>query len=151
MLKENEKFEVIEVTEQDTTKADGTILKQSLDAGTAVEKGAKITITINQIEKIVEANATINLKSILNYTGSSGNSNTNIYNNTSTGIQVEEAEVKVVVGNDTVYNKTHKKYETNIGVKFSGIGTVDLKIYVDNILQKRQQVNLSEQNSVTFE
>ncbi|MCI8519484.1 MAG: PASTA domain-containing protein [Clostridia bacterium] len=155
MLKENDKFEVTEITEQDTTKADGTILRQSLDAGTTVEKGAKITITINQIEKIVDATATINLKSILNYTPQTNSSNTNSGNygagNTNTSTKADEAQVKLVVGEDTVYNKKHKKSETNIKVNFSGLGTVDVKLYVDDILQSRKQVNLSETNTVVFE
>jgi len=59
------------LTEQDTTKEDGTVIKQSLDAGSTVEKGANITITVNQIQQLVNGTATINLKSILNYVGRS--------------------------------------------------------------------------------
>ena len=36
------------VTTEDTTKADGVVVKQSLEAGTEVEKNATITITINK-------------------------------------------------------------------------------------------------------
>lgn len=143
------------LTEQDTTKADGTILKQSLDAGTEQEKGANITITVNQIEKIVDATATINLKSVMNYDSQNTNTSTNTMNNgvwnTTTDPQGRRAQVKLVVGNDTVYNQTHKISETNINVKFSGIGTVAVKLYVDDVWKDTKQINLSTTNTVTFE
>ena len=158
MLKENDAFEVYEEIVEDTTKTDGTVIEQSLQVGTEVEKGAKITIKINQIEKIVDATAIINLKSVLNYTPQSNTTNTNTSNtntnssgNTNTQTQAEQADVKLVVGDDTVYNQKHKKSETNIKVNFSGKGTVEVKLYVDGILKKREQVNLKEKNSVTFE
>ena len=143
------------LTEQDTTKADGTILKQSLDAGTEVEKGSNITITVNQIEKIVEATATINLKSVMNYNSQNTNTTNNSVNNgiwnTTTDTQGKNVAVKLMVGNDIVYNQTHKTSETNINVKFSGIGTVAVKLYVDDVWKDTKQINLSNTNTVTFE
>ena len=144
------------LNEQDTTKEDGTVLKQSLDAGSTVEKNANITITVNQIQQLVNATATINLKSIMNYTGSN-NTNTsqngNNNNNTNTNISSEPKSVKVklVVGEDTVYEKNHKESETNITASFSGVGTVTVKLYVDDIWKATKQVNLSRETKVTFE
>ncbi len=141
------------LTDQDTTKEDGTILKQSLDAGTTVEKGANITITVNQIQQIVNATATINLKSIMNYveqnTNVSGGGSTG--GNTNTSNNAKTVRVKLVVGDDTVYDKNHKESETNIKINFSGIGTVTVKLYVDDILKQTKQPNLSRETTVTFE
>ena len=156
MLTKDEMFTITAtLTEQDTTKADGTILKQSLDAGTEVEKGSNITITVNQIEKIVEATATINLKSVMNYNSQNTNTTNNSVNNgiwnTTTDTQGKNVAVKLMVGNDIVYNQTHKTSETNINVKFSGIGTVAVKLYVDDVGKDTKQINLSNTKTVTNE
>ena len=63
----------------------------------------------------------------------------------------KNVKVRLVVGNDTVYEKSHKENETNIKVDFSGIGTVQVKLYVDDILKGTRQPNLNEVNTVTFE
>ena len=139
--------------EEDKTKEDGTILKQSLNPGETVEKGDKITITVNQIQQVVNGTATINLKSVLNYTTQYTNSTTqsNSTGNTQVEVPPKNVKVKVVVGNDTVYNQTHKENETNVKANISGIGTVEVKLYVDDVLKERKQVNLSKETSVTFE
>lgn len=137
------------LTEQDTSKGDGTVLKQSLDAGSSVEKGATLTITVNQIQQLVNATATINLKSVVKYTpGTSPSGN----NTVTPGVSdAKTVAVKLVVGEDTVYNKNHKESETNIKVDFSGIGTVTVRLYVDDILKSTKQINLSEINTIIFE
>lgn len=143
------------LTEQDTTKEDGTILKQSLDAGSTVEKGANITITVNQIQQLVNGTAVINLKSVLNYTPKYTNSSSNGSNGNQTNTKVEidpkTVKVRVVVGDDTVYDKNHKENETNAKVGFTGVGTVTVKLYVDDILKATKQVNLNREQTVTFE
>lgn len=144
------------LTEQDTTKDDGKVLKQSLEAGSSVEKGMALTITVNQIQRLVDATVTINLKSVLNYKPKYTNTtNTNETNTNNTNTQVEvpakNVKVKLVVGNDTVYNETRKEDETNIKVNFSGVGTVTVKLYVDDVNKGTKQVNLSETQSIVFE
>ncbi len=131
------------LTEQDSTKGNNTILKQSLEPGSTVEKGTTLTITVNEIAQIVNATATINLKSILNYASSYDGSDYDPY--------AEDVELKVVVDNDTVYSARHKENETKIKVNFSGVGTVTVKLYADDILKQTKQVNLSEATTVTFE
>lgn len=145
------------LTEEDKTKNDGTILKQSLNPGDTVEKGSSMTITVNQIQQLVNGTAIINLKSIQNYTPQYNNkpSGNTVGNQAGDTTQVEippkTVQVKVVVGNDTVYTKAHKENETNIKVPFTGIGTVEVKLYVDDILKGTKQVNLSSTQTVTFE
>lgn len=148
------------LTEEDTTKEDGTVLKLGIDAGTSVEKGSTLTITVNQIQKIINATATINLKSVLGYTPTYTNSgtNSNTQNNTgSTNTMVEvppkTVKVKLVVGNDTVYEENHKENETNIKINnISGIGTIQVKLYVDgNLKGGTKQVNLNKETNIVFE
>ena len=56
------------LNEENTKKENGKVLKQSLEAGSTVEKGSNITITINKIAEVVQATVNINLKSLLKYT-----------------------------------------------------------------------------------
>lgn len=142
------------LTDQDTTKEDGTILKQSLDAGSTVEKGANITITVNQIQQLVNGTAIINLKSVLNYTPKYTNTSSSGEGGSQTGsteINPKNVKVRVVVGDDTVYDRSHKENETNVKVGFTGVGTVTVKLYVDDILKSTKQVNLNREQTVTFE
>ncbi len=140
------------LTEEDSTREDGTVLKQSLNAGDSVKKGSNITITVNQIRQMVTGTATINLKSVLNYTEPTAPSDPDdneVGGGTTSG--PKSVKVKVVVGNDTVYSSSHKENETNIKTNFSGIGTVYVKLYVDDILKDTKTVNLNETTSVIFE
>jgi len=57
----------------------------------------------------------------------------------------------LVVNDDTIYSENHKENETNVKASFSGVGTVTVKLYVDDILKGQRQVNLSKEQTVTFE
>ncbi len=141
------------LTAEDKTKTDETVLKQSLEGGSTVEKGSSITITVNQIQQAVSGTVKINLKSILNYTQKYENKQNTITNTVDkVAISPESVEVKVVVDGETVYKKSHKENETNISVPISGIGTVTIKVFVDDILGNRTKtVNLNEQSEIIFE
>ena len=52
------------IYEEDTGKDDGTVLKQSIDAGKEVAEDSSITITVNKVAQEKSAKITIDLKSI---------------------------------------------------------------------------------------
>ena len=58
-------LKVVTTTDEDSSKDNDTVLKQSVDAGTEVEEGTSVTITINSITQTKNATLTINVKSIL--------------------------------------------------------------------------------------
>ena len=58
-------LKVITTEEEDTSKDNGVVLKQSISAGESVEDGSTITITINKIAEIKTATLTVNVKSLL--------------------------------------------------------------------------------------
>ena len=60
-------------------------------------------------------------------------------------------KLKVVVGTDTVYSEMQKKDKTNISVGFSGVGTVTIKVYVDEVLKTTKQLNLNNSTTLTIE
>lgn len=141
------------ITTEDRAKDDGTVLKQSIDPGTTVEKGSSITITVNQIQQLKSGTAKINLKSALNYTPQYENkpgSSTNTIDKVP--IPAKSVKVKVTVDGETVYEKSHKEDETNISAPISGFGTVTVKVFVDDVLGNRTKtVNLNNQSEVVFE
>ena len=55
------------IYEEDKTKNDGTVLKQDKEAGTTVDEGTEITITVNKIPQIKNGIVTINVKSLTGY------------------------------------------------------------------------------------
>ena len=103
---------------EDTTKDNGIVLKQSLNAGDTVEKGSNMTITINKIEEFITGTVNLNLKSLLG---------TNIeYVETEeedTGETIKTAkvsEVKIVAGTDTIYSKKVAQDKTDIKATVTG-------------------------------
>ena len=134
-------LEVEVVNEEDTTKENGIVLKQSIEAGKTVDEGTKIIITENKIAEIKTGKIDINLKSI---TG---------------GIKLDaegneinpEATVTVKVTSagkeETVYNEKHRKDTSTIIFDVKGVGTITIKVYVDDVLKRQTQMNLNSSDT----
>lgn len=134
-------LEVEVVNEEDTTKENGIVLKQSIEAGKTVDEGTKIIITVNKIAEIKTGKIDINLKSI---TG---------------GIKLDaegneinpEATVTVKVTSagkeETVYNEKHRKDASTIIFDVKGVGTITIKVYVDDVLKRQTQMNLNSSDT----
>ena len=138
------KLKVKEVIyQEDKTKDDGIVLKQDKEAGTTVDAETGITITVNKIEKMKTGKVIVNVKSVTGYKEPE--------NENTVGTTSKRAKVKIVVGDDVIYNDTVNKTETNLSKEFQGIGTVTVKVYIDDILEKTVQLNLNEKTSVTVE
>lgn len=128
---------------EDKTKDDGIVLKQDKEAGTTVDAETGITITVNKIEKMKTGKVIVNVKSVTGYKETE--------NDNTVGTASKRAKVKIVVGDDVIYNDTVSKTETNLSKEFQGIGTVTVKVYIDDILEKTVQLNLNEKTTVTVE
>ena len=132
-------FEVKVVYEEDTTKDDGTVLKQSIDVGTTVADGTEVTITVNKIEKIKNGTVNVNLKSL-----------------TGGKIELDEdgneinptVELRIEVNDETVYNGSQRKDVENFTKTISGKGTVTVKIFIDGVKEDERQLNLNTDNPV---
>ena len=122
-------------TTEDTTKDDGVVVKQSLEAGTEVEKDSSITITVNKLQVAKEATINVNVKSI---------------NNTKEE-DTEKVELKINVGNDTVYKEKVNPQVESISQKISGKGTVTVKVYINGVLKGNKDINLNNTTEYTFE
>ena len=141
-------------TGEDTSKDNGTVIKQSIDAGKEVEEGSTVTITVNEIVETKTANITVNVKSLLNGkheteevpTGEKDEDGNDI-----TEEKIKDVTVKITVDSDTVYKEKMEPTTTNLMTSISGKGTVTVKIYIDDVLKKAQDINLNEETKVTIE
>jgi len=154
----DKKLEVNVEYSEDNTKENGVVLKQSIDSGTEVEEGSKITITVNKIATLKDGTVNINLKSLTGYTPQTQKPNNTVNGTNTTGSTVAEPQVtlKVVVksgdgSEDTVENKKYSPAKENISIKISGVGNVQVSVYVDGTLKDRKQQNIDTKPIFNFE
>lgn len=135
-------LEVEIATEEDTTKENGIVLKQSIEAGKTVDEGTKIIITVNKIAEIKFGKLDINLKALTGgiKLGADGKE-----------IDPEATlTVKVVSAGkeETVYNEKHRKDSESISFSITGVGTITVKVFVNDVKKAEKQMNLN--SSETF-
>ena len=120
------------VYEENSSKAKGVVLKQSVEPGSTVEKDSKITITVNNYEASNTINLVINVKSLTGgYTESTTNSSnvtnsSNTTNTTTTSQQTvnKKVDVSVSVGGTVVQTRTNiDKNQTDLSIQVDGKGT----------------------------
>lgn len=136
------KLKVQVVYEEDTSKDAGKVLKQSIDVGKTVDVDTVVTITVNKIAEMKQGTVTVNVKSLLGYTPKTDEDGNEI---------IEKAQIKIVAGNDTIYNENKPKTTTNITAKFSAKGTIEVKVYIDDVLRGTKQINMNSTTTCTFE
>lgn len=130
--------------ETDTTKANGVVLKQSIDADKTVDEKTTLSITVNKLEEIKKGKVNINLKSLLNYTPKKGED----------GKTEEPGNVEVMVKvtskgtEDTVYKKKHLENTENITVDVEGVGTITVKVFVDGVRKVQEQLDLTSNTTL---
>ena len=152
---EEQGFTVISTTSEDSSKATGMVLKQSLTAGESVEKGGSITITVNSYEEAKTMTVNINVKSITGgYTESTGdvedeNSTTN------TTAVAKTVSITLKEGNTTLYSDSGvDKNTTNKSTTISGRGTKDLTLTITDLnggsWTRTKTVNFNNQSEISF-
>ena len=151
-------LKVTVANDEDSSKENGVVLKQSVDAGKEVEQGSSVTITVNKLTETKSATLTVNVKSLLGGKVEYENTNTtNTSNETgSSKPTVKDVKLRIVVINsdkseDTVYNEKIDPTTTNLYQPISGKGTVQVKVYIDDVLKSTKDVNLNNTDKVTIE
>mgnify|MGYP005755598305 CR=1 FL=1 len=137
-------FDVTVVYEEDTSKDDGVVLRQSIDVGTTVDDGTKVTLTVNRIEEIKNGTVNINLKSLIG-------EEIQIADDGITEID-PTVQVRVTVTSEgteeTVYNQEQRKDVTSLNVPVSGRGTITVKVFIDEVREAQESLNLNSENPV---
>ena len=144
--------------EENTSKDNGIVLKQSVETGKVVDEGTTVTLTVNKLAELKTAKITVNVKSLLNgkveyeETIAKNNSTTNATNGntnstTATEKKIKKVKLEVKVENDTIYSETVDPTSTNINVGTSkGTGVSNVKVYIDGVLKNQGQIKFSEAN-----
>ena len=136
--------------DEDATRGNGVVLKQSISSGTKVDEGTTITITVNKLVETKEGTVIINVKSITGYKDK-------ITVTDDEGNEVEkentpkDVSFKVTVNGEqkTRNNETVKENETAKKITFTGQGTVTITVTIDGITNS-YQMNLDETASMTI-
>ena len=114
------------VYEEDSTKSDGVVLKQSIEPGKTVDEGTGITITVNKIAKSKDVKVTINVNSITGgYNNSSNTENSSINKTVSVQLLVDGKEIFTQSGVD---KNSKNPLTTNISIKENETKELSLKI-----------------------
>ena len=130
--------------ETDTTKPNGQVLKQGIEADKVVDEKTPVSLTVNKLEEIKTGTLNINLKSLLRYQKE--------YDEEGKEIPAESVEVEVRVtsngSEDTVYKKSHKEDTEKISVPIEGVGTVTVKVFIDGVRERQENMDLSSGSAV---
>lgn len=153
---------------EDSSKATGVVLKQSIEAGTSIEKDASVTITVNSYVETKTVTLNINVKKITGYTesktetnnnnnnssntNSNSNSNSNSSNTSSTTSKTPQ-KVTVKTSVDGVVKDTRTVSENETSVKVNISATADLhEITVEVGSDVRTKtINFASETNVTIE
>ena len=113
------------VNDEDESKNDGVVLRQSKDAGTEVQEGTTITITVNKVSESKEATFTIDVKAITGgYEEETGNT-------TSSNI-AKTVDITITVGGTTAFQQSGVDKNRTITAKVSGKGSKEVIVELKN-------------------
>ena len=142
--------------EENTSKDNGTVLKQTINSGKIVDEGTTVTITVNKLAEMKSVTVSVNVKSLLNGDIYENVTETEAKTNNTTSNEsekkVKKVKVKVMVGTDTIYSQTVSASETSIQAGTTkGTGTKEVKVYIDDVLKHQGQINYSNMTTYTAE
>ena len=150
-------FVVATTTSEDSSKATGVVLKQSIDSGKSVEKGTSITITVNSYEESKSMTVNMNIKSITGgYTEQQPNTeNTENSTSSSTTTTPKTVSITLKAGNTTVYSDSGvDKNTTNKSTTINGKGSENLTLTITDSnggsWTRTKTVNFNNDTSVSF-
>lgn len=105
------------INDEDESKNDGVVLRQSKEAGTQVQEGTTVTITVNKVSQAKEATFTIDVKNI---TGGYDKEETgnNVGNNKS-----KTVDVVITVDGKEAYRQSNVDKNSTITARVSGKGS----------------------------
>ncbi len=140
--------------DEDKTRNNGTVLKQSIASGETVDKGTTITITVNKLTETKTGTVTINIKNILGFQDKvtvttkdeDGNDVTEEKEN-----KPKDVKLRVMVNDDQVEDTTVKENVTNKTVSVSGKGTITIKVYIDGNLKRQIDMNLNNTDKLAID
>jgi len=134
---------------EDKTRGNGVVLKQSIESRTTVDEGSKVVITVNKLIELKNGTITINMKSLTEFKDK-------ITEEDEDGEKVEkentpkDVELRVTV-NDEQVEKIKVKENATKDVGVSGRGTITIKVYLEGSLKRTVEMNLNNTTSMTID
>lgn len=129
--------------EEDNTKDNGVVLKQSIDSGKTVEEGTTISITVNKVAEKKNATIYVNVKSL-----------TGGYTESEEDTTKKKVKLRVEANGETIFNQEVDKNQTQINTgagKVVGTGKVTVKVFIDDVKEKEKDIDVRETTSYTFD
>ena len=152
------------VNEENTSKDNGIVLKQSIDTGKVVDEGTEVTVTVNKKEETKSATVTINVKSITGGYKESSSSDkeentTDKKNNTTPNETTEDiaktVDIKIQVNDADVYTDSNvDKNTTSKTATIPGKGTATVKLIITDSKggnwTRTTEINFNTTNKIDF-
>ena len=142
------------VYEEDTSKDNGVVLKQSVNSGTTVNEGTSVTITVNKIAESKDAMATIKVKEITGgYTEKTNEDNST---NNATTTNINKTVVVQLTYDGKTETRTVDKNEPSVSISLSGKDgstktvTVTIKDGNSDIYSSSKDIVFGQQTELTF-
>ena len=132
---------------KDKTQSNGVVLEQSVSAGTTVDEGSKITLTVNKYDEDKECTVNVNVASMTGYTKKTDEDGKEI--------EPEKVTVSVYVDDKEYNTKSTKMDNKEYSATIKAAGTVNIKVVVKDSTGKTlasdtKSVNLNNSTSVDF-
>ena len=151
---------VVEVEyEEDTTKPNGTVLKQSIASGETVDEGTTITITVNKLAETKTGTVTINVKSLTGYKDKVTKEEDVLVSGKTEKVETvvdnkpKEVSFKVTV-DDYQRTKNNEKVlenETAYKLEVNGKGTIRIIITIDGKTYGPYSMDLNTTTEMTID
>ena len=132
---------------KDKSKTNGVVIEQSVAAGTTVDEGSKITLTVNKFDEDKECTVNVNVSLITGYTKETDEDGKEL--------EPEQVNVSVYVDDKEYNTKPTKRNKEDYSTTVKAAGTVSIKVVVKDSTGKTlasdtKSVNLNNVTSVDF-
>ena len=151
---------VVEVEyEEDTTKTNGNVLKQSIQSGETVDEGTTITITVNKLAETKNGIITINVKSLTGYQDKTTKEEEVLVSGKTEKVETvvdntpKEVSFRVTVNGDqkTEDGEKVKENVTNYKVEVFGIGRIEIKVVINGKTYGSYYMDLNTTTEMTID
>ena len=133
------------VNDEDESKNDSVVLRQSREAGTEVQEGTTITITVNKVSEAKEATFTIDVEAITGgYEEETGNS--------TSGNTAKTVDITITVGGSEAFQQSNVDKNSTITARVSGKGSKEVVVTLTNSRGEsyRRSTTFNFNNSTTY-
>ena len=154
---EDEKFVVSVEYGEDKARANGVVLKQSVNAGETIDEGSTITITVNKLAEEKECEVKINVSKLTDYTVQKEEVEGEDGEKVEKEIPAEKVTVAIYVDDNEYDTGSTKRDNEKYTKTIKATGTVKIKVVIKNskgdtlATKTKTSVNLNTTNSVSFE